>query len=66
MTAMSVLLNFLFHPPQCLAHIEAFIDFSEDELIEDGVISQGGYTAVVFSDGSGRGSFLRCGVGACE
>ncbi|KAJ3599582.1 hypothetical protein NHX12_033539 [Muraenolepis orangiensis] len=27
-------------PPQCLAHIEAFIDFSEDELIEDGVISQ--------------------------
>ncbi|CAL8267487.1 unnamed protein product [Arctogadus glacialis] len=25
---------------RCLAHIEAFIDFSEDELIEDGVISQ--------------------------
>ncbi|XP_041791797.1 tRNA modification GTPase GTPBP3, mitochondrial isoform X2 [Chelmon rostratus] len=25
---------------QCLAHVEAFIDFSEDELIEDGVLSQ--------------------------
>ncbi|CAL8306830.1 unnamed protein product [Lota lota] len=25
---------------RCLAHIEAFIDFSEDELIEDSVISQ--------------------------
>lgn len=27
--------------PQCLAHVEAFIDFSEDELIEDGVLTQG-------------------------
>lgn len=26
---------------QCLAHVEAFIDFSEDELIEDGVLNQG-------------------------
>ena len=26
---------------QCLAHVEAFIDFSEDELIEDGVLDQG-------------------------
>lgn len=26
---------------QCLAHIEAFIDFSEGELIEDGVLNQG-------------------------
>uniref|UniRef100_A0A3P8WHQ8 GTP binding protein 3, mitochondrial n=1 Tax=Cynoglossus semilaevis TaxID=244447 RepID=A0A3P8WHQ8_CYNSE len=25
---------------QCLAHVEAFIDFSEDELIEDGILSQ--------------------------
>ncbi|KAM9849388.1 5-taurinomethyluridine-[tRNA] synthase subunit GTPB3, mitochondrial [Aulostomus maculatus] len=25
---------------QCLAHVEAFIDFSEDELIEDGVLNQ--------------------------
>ncbi|KAF7202613.1 tRNA modification GTPase GTPBP3, mitochondrial isoform X1 [Nothobranchius furzeri] len=25
---------------RCLAHIEAFIDFSEDELIEDGVLDQ--------------------------
>ncbi|XP_070817095.1 tRNA modification GTPase GTPBP3, mitochondrial isoform X2 [Chaetodon trifascialis] len=25
---------------RCLAHVEAFIDFSEDELIEDGVLSQ--------------------------
>lgn len=29
---------------QCLAHVEAFIDFSEDELIEDGVLSQGLFT----------------------
>ncbi len=29
---------------QCLAHVEAFIDFSEDELIEDGVLNQGKYT----------------------
>lgn len=29
---------------QCLAHVEAFIDFSEDELIEDGVLNQGMYT----------------------
>lgn len=27
--------------PQCLAHVEAFIDFSEDELMEDGVLNQG-------------------------
>lgn len=27
---------------QALAHVEAFIDFSEDELIEDGVLDQGG------------------------
>ncbi|KAG9350721.1 hypothetical protein JZ751_024610, partial [Albula glossodonta] len=30
-------------PPErcgCLAHVEAFIDFSEDELIEDGVLNQ--------------------------
>lgn len=26
---------------QCLAHVEAYIDFSEDELIEDGVLNQG-------------------------
>lgn len=26
---------------QCLAHVEAFIDFSEGELIEDGVLNQG-------------------------
>lgn len=26
---------------RCLAHVEAFIDFSEDELIEDGVLDQG-------------------------
>lgn len=26
---------------QCLAHVEAFIDFSEDELIEDGVLNRG-------------------------
>lgn len=26
---------------QSLAHVEAFIDFSEDELIEDGVLNQG-------------------------
>ncbi|KAI1891805.1 hypothetical protein AGOR_G00147530 [Albula goreensis] len=25
---------------RCLAHVEAFIDFSEDELIEDGVLNQ--------------------------
>ncbi|KAJ8408304.1 hypothetical protein AAFF_G00257180 [Aldrovandia affinis] len=25
---------------RCLAHVEAFIDFSEDELIEDGVLDQ--------------------------
>ncbi|XP_020512202.1 tRNA modification GTPase GTPBP3, mitochondrial isoform X2 [Labrus bergylta] len=25
---------------RCLAHVEAFIDFSEDELIEDGVLKQ--------------------------
>uniref|UniRef100_UPI0009B3AE7A 5-taurinomethyluridine-[tRNA] synthase subunit GTPB3, mitochondrial isoform X2 n=1 Tax=Monopterus albus TaxID=43700 RepID=UPI0009B3AE7A len=25
---------------RCLAHVEAFIDFSEDELIEDGVLTQ--------------------------
>ncbi|XP_034036017.1 tRNA modification GTPase GTPBP3, mitochondrial isoform X2 [Thalassophryne amazonica] len=25
---------------RCLAHIEAFIDFSEDELIEDGILNQ--------------------------
>ncbi|XP_053714266.1 tRNA modification GTPase GTPBP3, mitochondrial isoform X1 [Synchiropus splendidus] len=25
---------------RCLAHVEAFIDFSEDELIEDGVLEQ--------------------------
>uniref|UniRef100_A0A3Q4AWF4 5-taurinomethyluridine-[tRNA] synthase subunit GTPB3, mitochondrial n=1 Tax=Mola mola TaxID=94237 RepID=A0A3Q4AWF4_MOLML len=25
---------------QCLAHVEAFIDFSENELIEDGVLNQ--------------------------
>lgn len=35
-----------FSPPplcaaQCLAHVEAFIDFSEDELIEDGVLNRG-------------------------
>ncbi|TRY66627.1 hypothetical protein DNTS_007777 [Danionella cerebrum] len=27
------------HSPQCLAHIEAFIDFSEEELLEDGILS---------------------------
>ena len=27
--------------PQALAHVEAFIDFSEDELIEEGVLNQG-------------------------
>lgn len=26
---------------QSLAHVEAFIDFSEDELIEEGVLDQG-------------------------
>lgn len=26
---------------QCLAHMEAFIDFSEGELIEEGVLNQG-------------------------
>ncbi|CAG00759.1 unnamed protein product, partial [Tetraodon nigroviridis] len=26
---------------RCLAHVEAFIDFSEDELIEDGVLNRG-------------------------
>lgn len=31
---------FRFHL-QCLAHVEAFIDFSEGELIEDGVLNQG-------------------------
>ncbi|XP_034738212.1 tRNA modification GTPase GTPBP3, mitochondrial isoform X2 [Etheostoma cragini] len=25
---------------RCLAHVEAFIDFSEDELIEDGILNQ--------------------------
>ena len=29
--------------PQALAHVEAFIDFSEDELIEEGVLNQGTY-----------------------
>ena len=26
---------------QCVAHVEAFIDFSEDENIEEGVLEQG-------------------------
>lgn len=31
---------------QCLAHVEAFIDFSEDELIEDGVLDRGVFTFI--------------------
>lgn len=33
--------GFLHSVPQYLAHVEAFIDFSEDELIEDGVLHRG-------------------------
>lgn len=33
--------GFLHSAPQYLAHVEAFIDFSEDELIEDGVLNRG-------------------------
>ncbi|KAG7279394.1 hypothetical protein CRUP_024213 [Coryphaenoides rupestris] len=38
---------------RCLAHIEAFIDFSEEELIEDGVISQGQRPAAIVSPVAG-------------
>ncbi|XP_038858853.1 tRNA modification GTPase GTPBP3, mitochondrial isoform X3 [Salvelinus namaycush] len=34
---------------RCLAHVEAFIDFSEDELIEDGVLNQGQRPAAIVS-----------------
>ena len=29
-------------PPQALAHVEAYIDFSEDDNLEEGVLDQGG------------------------
>lgn len=38
---MSWFEGFLHSVPQYLAHVEAFIDFSEDELIEDGVLHRG-------------------------
>ncbi|XP_056459172.1 tRNA modification GTPase GTPBP3, mitochondrial [Gadus chalcogrammus] len=54
---------------RCLAHIEAFIDFSEDELIEDGVISQvDGWVCALQGELEGhlkderRGERLRSGV----
>ncbi|XP_059922525.1 tRNA modification GTPase GTPBP3, mitochondrial isoform X2 [Gadus macrocephalus] len=54
---------------RCLAHIEAFIDFSEDELIEDGVISQvDGWVCALQGELEGhlkderRGEMLRSGV----
>lgn len=34
---------------RCLAHVEAFIDFSEDELIEEGVLNQGQRPAAIVS-----------------
>ncbi|XP_004553835.1 5-taurinomethyluridine-[tRNA] synthase subunit GTPB3, mitochondrial isoform X2 [Maylandia zebra] len=34
---------------RCLAHVEAFIDFSEDELIEDGVLNRGQRPAAIVS-----------------
>lgn len=35
------------HPPaplQALAHVEAYIDFGEDDNLEEGVLEQGGFS----------------------
>ncbi|CAL8256364.1 unnamed protein product [Merluccius merluccius] len=54
---------------RCLAHVEAFIDFSEDELIEDGVLSKvDGWVCALQGEVEGhlkderRGERLRSGV----
>ncbi|XP_051531301.1 tRNA modification GTPase GTPBP3, mitochondrial-like isoform X3 [Myxocyprinus asiaticus] len=38
---------------RCLAHVEAFIDFSEDELIEDGILNDAQRPAAIVSPTAG-------------
>lgn len=44
-------------PPQALAHVEAYIDFGEDDNLEEGVLEQG--MSVFGGGGAGISAPLR-------